>query len=275
VTGGVGNLIAANLVQDHDGYGIAVLPSLDRNVWVTSGNEVRANLVRSSGMTDLALGAPAAGGDCFAGNDAGRSAPPAIELLRGCDSWLAGIGGGSLAPTLNAAVRFIDAIDGSFPHGDWRTQPTPPDQPTMPDPENAPPRPAIPEQSVPQPYRIRALDSIEPAPPTVDKELTVFGIPRATLWWSLLIGLYGYVLPGILYAAWVTIALWDLIRQESQPISFRARWMAVVLLVPFAGPLLYFAFGRSPIPLQLRLMLTVGGLGATIAVSALAALLGG
>jgi hypothetical protein len=88
------------------------------------------------------------------------------------------------------------------------------------------------------------------------------------------IGLYGYVLPGILYAAWVTIALWDLIRQESRPISFRARWMAVVLLVPFAGPLLYFAFGRSPIPAQLRLMLTAGGLGATALISVAAALAG-
>ena len=106
-------------------------------------------------------------------------------------------------------------------------------------------------------------------------DLTVLGTPLATSWWSLLIGLYGYVLPGILYAAWVTIALWDLIRQESQPIPFRARWMAVVLLVPFAGPLLYFAFGWSPIPSQLRLMLTVGGLVATVAISVLAALLGG
>ncbi|MGZ8613831.1 MAG: PLDc N-terminal domain-containing protein [Actinomycetota bacterium] len=275
VTGGVGNLIASNLVQDHESYGIAVLPNIDRNVWVTSGNEVRDNLVRASGLADLALGAPAAGGDCFSGNVAGRTAPPAIELLRGCGSWLADVGGGSLAPTLNAGVRFFDALDGAFPHGEWREQPVPPDQPTMPDPENAPPRPAVPEQSVPQPYRIRAVGSIEPAEPTVDKELTVFGTPLAASWWSLLIGLYGYVLPGILYAAWVTIALWDLIRQESQPISFRARWMAVVLLVPFAGPLLYFAFGRSPLPTQLRLMLTVGGLVATIAISALAALLGG
>jgi plastocyanin len=275
VTGGVGNLITGNLVQDHASYGIAVLPNVDRSVWVTGGNEVRDNLVRDSGLADLALGAPAAGGDCFAGNDAGRTAPPAIELLRGCDSALAGVGGGSLAPTLNAGVRFLDALDGSFPHGDWRSQPAPPEQPTMPDPANAPPRPAIPEQSVPQPYRIRALGWIEPGDPTVTKELTVFGTPLATSWWSLLIGLYGYVLPGILYTAWVTIALWDLIRQESQPIPFRARWMAAVLLVPFVGPLLYFAFGRSPIPSELRLMLTVGGLVATVGISVTAALLGG
>lgn len=275
VTGGTDNRITGNLVQDHPSYGIAVLPNADRQVWVTSGNEVRGNVVRASGLADLALGAPAGGGDCFTDNVAGRTAPPAIELLRGCDSWLARTGGGSIAPTLHSAIRLLDAIDGDFPHGDWRTQPTPPPQPTMPDPAGAPPRPAIPEQSVPQPYRIRAIGSIQAADPTVREELTVFGTPLATSWWSLLIGLYGYVLPGILYAAWVTIALWDLIRQESQPIAFRARWMAVVLLVPFAGPLLYFGFGRSPIPAQLRLMLTVGGVVATLAISALAALLGG
>ena len=275
VTGGVGNLIEGNLVQDHRSYGIAVLPNVDGHVWVTSGNEVRDNVVRSSGLADLALGAPSAGGDCFSGNDAARTSPPAIELLRGCDSWLAGIGGGSFAPTLQAGVRSVDALDGVFPHGDWRSQPAPPDQPSMSDPANAPPRPAIPEQSVPQSFRIRGVGSIEPGTPAVHERLTVFATPLATAWWGLLIGLYGYVLPGVLYGAWVTIALWDLIRQESRPISSRARWMAVVLLVPFAGPLLYFAFGRSPIPSQLRLMLTAGGLVATLAISALAALLGG
>ena len=40
--------------------------------------------------------------------------------------------------------------------------------------------------------------------------------------------------------------------------------------MPFIGPLLYFAFGRSPIPRQLRLILTIGG----IAIYALFVLLG-
>jgi len=37
---------------------------------------------------------------------------------------------------------------------------------------------------------------------------------------------YGYVLPLILIAAWVTIALWDLLRQESMPQGRRLGWMA-------------------------------------------------
>jgi hypothetical protein len=179
---------------------------------------------------------------------------------------------------VNLGTRFLDAQDGVFPHGDWRSQPAPPPQPSMPDAAAAPPRPAIADQTVPQPYRIRPVARIAQASEvdlTVGKELTVFGVPLATSWWSLLIGLYGYVLPGFLYAAWVTIALWDLIRQESQPISYRARWMAIVILVPLGGPILYYAFGRSPIPRELRLMLVVGGSLACLAISGLAALLGG
>ena len=263
-------------MQDHESYGIAVLPNIDRTVWVTRGNEVRDNVVRASGLADLALGGPAAGTDCFEGNDAGRTAPPAISLLRGCDSSLAGIGGGSIAPTLNAAVRFLDALDGSFPHGDWRTQPVPPDQPTMPDPENAPPRPAVPEQSVPQPYRIRAVGSIDPALPSVDKELSRVRNPARHLVVEpadrpLRVRAAGHPLRRLGH---------DRVVGPDQAgvaadLVPGARWMAVVLLAPFAGPLLYFAFGRSPIPSQLRLVLTVGGLVATLSVSALAALLGG
>ncbi len=222
VAGGVDNLITANLIEDQPTYGIAVVPILDRNLWPTAGNEVRDNVVRRSGLADLALAAPSAGGDCFTGNDLSTSEPPAIEALYPCTGLRAFPGGGgSLASSMEALVRSIDARDG---------------------------------------YRIRPVDEISSTPgPTVSKELTVMGLPLATSWWGLLIGLYGYVLPFVLYAAWVAIALWDLIRQESQPLPHRTRWMLVVLVVPFIGPLLYFAFGRSPIPRQLRIMLTAGG----------------
>jgi hypothetical protein len=41
------------------------------------------------------------------------------------------------------------------------------------------------------------------------------------------------------------------------------RRTALILVVPFVGPLLYFAFGRSTIPAELRLMLTAGGVPPT------------
>jgi hypothetical protein len=146
----------------------------------------------------------------------------------------------------------------------------------MQNPLSAPPIPADPS-ALPHSYRIRDLAGIGSAPgPRVSREVVlVFGIPLATSWWSLILGLYAYVLPGFLYGAWLTIALWDLIRQESAPVPFRARWMAIVILMPLLGPILYYAFGRSPIPRQLRLMLVVGGACLYAVVAALAAVFGG
>jgi hypothetical protein len=89
-----------------------------------------------------------------------------------------------------------------------------------------------------------------------------------------LIGLYAYVLPLILYSAWVSIALWDLVRQDAVPNRTRVLWMLAVLVVPLAGPVAYYAFGRSPIQRSLRVMLVVGGLGIYVALMALAIGLG-
>lgn len=99
------------------------------------------------------------------------------------------------------------------------------------------------------------------------------GMPISTSWGSMLLGLYGYLLPFVIYASWVAVAMWDLMRQEGVAIPYRARWMLAVLVVPFAGPLLYFAFGGSPIPRQLRLVFTVGAVAVYLAFVALGALL--
>jgi hypothetical protein len=104
----------------------------------------------------------------------------------------------------------------------------------------------------------------------VSQEVTVLGISLATSWWGVLIGLYAYVLPLILYSAWVSIALWDLVRQDAVPNRTRVLWMIVVLIVPLAGPISYYAFGRSPIQRSLRVMLIAGGLVAYVALTALA-----
>jgi hypothetical protein len=260
ITGGGDNLVAENLVEDSSTYGIGVLPTVDTNVWVASDNVVRDNVVRRSGQADLALGAPAAGGDCFASNDAATSQPPAIEQLYPCSGLRPfPVGGGSLAPTVSA---LSSALAGTVPGDAWRIRPAPPPQPQMQgDPAKAPPVIAVGGQNVPQPYTIRPASEIAFVQgPTVPEEIAIMGMPLATSWGGLLVGLYGYVLPFVLYATWVAVAMWDLIRQESAPLPHRARWMLVVLVVPFLGPLLYFAFGRSPIPRQLRLVLTAGGI---------------
>ncbi|HET9672930.1 MAG TPA: PLDc N-terminal domain-containing protein, partial [Actinomycetota bacterium] len=258
VAGGRGDRVVGNLVEAQATYGIAVIPILDRRLWPAGGNVVEGNVVRDSGRADLGLAAPSAGGDGFCGNDARSSQPAAIELLFPCDGPRPfPAGGGSMAPTINLLSRYLDSLDGEFPHGDWREQPGPP--PGLPgrpgDPAAAPPTPAIPGDVVPGTYRIRSVGDISPAGgPDIGQEVSLMGVPLvATSWWSLILGLYGYVLPFVLYAMWVAIAVWDLVRRETEPTRTRIGWIAVVLLVPFVGPLLYFGLGRSPIPTAMRL----------------------
>ena len=167
-----------------------------------------------------------------------------------------------MAPTITSFARYVAVLGGAVPGGDWCTQPPPPDQPQMEgNPVDAPPIIAIGGENVPQPFRVRDPQAIRTVSgPTVSKEIAIMGVPLATSWGGLLIGLYGYVLPFVLYTTWVAVAMWDLIRQESAPMPHRARWMLIVILVPFIGPLLYYGFGHSPIPRQLRLVLMLGGI---------------
>ena len=262
VAGGRDNLVTQNLVEDHVNLGIAVMPQPDENIWLTEGNEIRDNLVRGSGDADLALGAPAAGGDCFAGNDFATSLPAALEWRNGCGSPLARMASGSLGVGIGPLTRFLEATLGEIEVGDWRSQPPPSAQETMPAALDAPPDPAIAEVAVPQPVRIRDARALDvPASPDVSQEVTVLGVPIAASWWAVLIGLYAYALPLILYSAWISIALWDLVRQEAVPNRTRVLWMVAVLAVPLIGPIAYYAFGDSPIQRSLRVMIVAGGLG--------------
>lgn len=281
VNGGRDNLLTQNLVEDHENFGIALLPSPDENVWLTEGNQIRDNLVRDSGDADLAMAAPAAGGDCFAGNDFSTSLPAAIEWRNGCGSPLRWMAGGDLGVAIGPLVRYLEARSGDLEVGDWRTQSAPPPQESMPGAELAPPNPAIAEVAVPQPVpRIRdPLELVMSASADhhnsdVSQEVAVLGLPISAGFFGILIGLYAYALPLILYSAWVSIALWDLARQEAVPNGVRVGWMAAVLAVPLIGPIAYYVLGGSPIQRSLRVMLVAGGLAIYVALAALGVLLG-
>ena len=73
----------------------------------------------------------------------------------------------------------------------------------------------------------------------------------------------------MLLTAWVVLALWDLLRREDLASRRRLGWMAVTIVVPFIGPVLYFAFGGSSIARSPRLMLVAGGLVVYLALAAL------
>jgi len=128
IWGGSDNLVAENEVRGHDRFGIVAHP----NVVESSGNEIRGNLVANSGEADLALARPAGEGNDFHDNEFETSLPPDIE---------SGTNAGSAEVTdvFDALARQRET--GDFPAGDWRDQPEPGDQPSMPDPV-APPKPA-------------------------------------------------------------------------------------------------------------------------------------
>ena len=272
VLGGRDDLVTENLVDGHAHFGIAVLPSPEGDVTLTEGNEIVDNVVRRSGDADLALGFPAAGGDCFSGNAFATSLPTAIEWRHGCSSWLRDVPGGSLGAAVGPIARYLE---GGVEAGGRRRQPEPPPQPSMPGAEDAPPFPAIPGRAVPGGFTIRDARTLDVrATSDISREVTVLGFPLATSWWGLLLGLYAYALPLILYSAWVSIALWDLVRQEAVPNRTRLWWMIAVIAVPLFGPVAYFVWGRSPIQRSLRVMLVAGGLGIYVALAVLAVLIG-
>jgi plastocyanin len=269
VAGGLDNIVARNRVEGHENYGIAILPNLDRNLWIAGGNRVDDNVVRGSGIADLAMAGPADGGNCFEDNEFDTSLPPAIEVATGCGF---AIGGGEPSVTLELLGRFAESEAEDFPKGDWRTQPEPAPQPGMPGAATAPPAPALVHET---PQRID-VDSVEVpgddgAGTTESGEVTVMGLSlTASSFWTLLISVYGYLLPLILYASWVSIALWDLVRRDDLGTARRLGWMAAILLIPLLGPVSYYVIGRSPISPALRAMLVGGGLIVYAAVAAVA-----
>jgi Phospholipase_D-nuclease N-terminal/Right handed beta helix region len=275
VIGARGAVVTQNLVEGHAAFGIAILPSADGGLWLTQDDEIRDNVVGDSGRADLVLGAPAAGGDCFSGNAFGTSLPPAIEWRHGCASPLRAAAGGSFGADIGPLTRLLDARDDVGGGGDWRSQPPPPPQPQMPDARSAPPAPATADVAVPQPIHIRDARTLDVrASAHVSQEVLVLGSPLAAGWLGLLVGLYAYALPLILYSTWISIALWDLVRQDAVPNRVRIGWMAAIIVVPLIGPIAYYAFGRSPIQGSLRLALVAGGLGVYLVLAALGVALG-
>ena len=269
VGGGRDNQIEGNLVEDQGSYGIALLPNIDANLWLTSGNRVEDNLVRRSGRADLALGAPGGGQDCFTDNDFDTSAPIGIEVVNGCGTSLPGrAGGGEWGASIGLLTRFAEALNGHNRSGDWETGAAPPDQTPMPDAETAAIAMAIPEEVVPGKVTVRSMEELETlagaagAGQRITREVTMLGIPLLAIGpFGVAIGLYGYLFPLMLYTAWVVLSLWDLARREDVTNGNRVLWTAAVLVVPLVGPLAYLIVGGSRIPASMRWILILGGLG--------------
>jgi plastocyanin len=274
--GGNDSRVERNYVLDHINHGILVTPNLDERFWTASGNRVVGNVVQGSGRADLALAAPAGGGNCFQGNQARTSIPVGLQVFQRCAGLRLPVRM-DLSTTLSSLGQVAEANTGAYPRNRPEDQPAPPPQEQLPGGAAAPVRPAV---DVFAGHRVDLAQVPLPAasdqPPVVRKEPTVSGIPvLAASPWTLVFALYGYLLPFVLYAAWTSLALWDLARRDDLGRGAAIGWIAVILLVPFLGVIAYHVLGRPKLPAWLRAAVIGGGLVAYLVVLGVGALLGG
>jgi plastocyanin len=274
--GGNDSRVERNHVLDHVNNGILVTPNLDKHVWTAAGNRVAGNLVEGSGRADLVLAGPAGAGNCFEGNQARTSIPVGLQAFHRCSGPRLPLRM-DLSPTLASLGQVAEANTGAYPRNRPEDQPAPPPQAQLPGGAGAPVQPAV---DVFQQHRVDLATIPLPGPsgrpPTVRKEPTVFGVPLlATSPWQLVFALYGYLLPFVLYAAWTSLALWDLARRDDLSRGAAVGWIAVILLVPFLGVIAYHVLGRPRLPAWLRAAVVGGGLVAYLVVLGVGALLGG
>ena len=274
--GGNDSRVERNRVVDHTHHGILVTPNLDEHLWTSSGNRVVGNVVEGSGRADLALAAPAGAGNCFQGNQARTSIPVGLQAFQRCEGLRLPL---RMDPstTLASLGQVAEANTGAYPVNRPEDQPVPPPQEQLPGGAGAPVRPAV---GVFAAHRVDLAQVPLPGPSdqpaTVRKEPTVFGVPiLAASPWQLVFALYGYLLPFVLYAAWTSLALWDLARRDDLGRGAAIGWIAVILLVPFLGVIAYHVLGRPMLPAWLRAAVVGGGLVAYLVVLGIGALLGG
>ncbi len=170
LAGGIGNLVARNLVYDHTLAGIGVVPLPEQLISPSSHaqnfdarqNRVIGNVVRTSNF-DLVListinAATDAGGNCFSGNQHGTSLPADLEQVAPCT----GPPTGTFQADLSRFASLILATHATPPNYQAVSLPPVPTLPSMPDARHAPARPATHEPS-------RAVNVARvgvPAPPT-------------------------------------------------------------------------------------------------------------
>jgi plastocyanin len=277
LAGGNDTLVQRNRILDHPNHGILVTPNLDEHFWTSSGNRVRDNVIAGSGRADLALAGPAGAGNCFSGNTVRSTVPVGLQAFQSCDGLRLPVRM-DLSTTFASLGLVAQANRGSFPHNRSQDAPPAPPQPQLPGVATAPVHPAV---DIYRDHRVD-LDLIAlPAPPpgkavTVRKEPTVFGVPiLAASAWQVIFGLYGYLLPFALFAAWIALALWDLARRDDLGRGATIAWVVVVLVVPFLGVIAYHALGRPRIPGWLRATMIGGGIAAYVLILGIGAMIGG
>ena len=89
---------------------------------------------------------------------------------------------------------------------------------------------------------------------------------------QMILGLYAYLLPLLLYVVWTTLALWDLGRRAEAKATWV--WTLLILALPFIGPLTYLFLSGTKLAPRIKLI-ALGGGAAYLLVLALGAVIGG
>ena len=276
LTGAQDSVASKNLIVNHELSGIYLHSNIDKNVWQPGGNTVTDNVIRGSGLADITMAGPVQSGNCFAGNDFATTMPGALQLTQPCTGprfpALFEIGSFTRLAGTSAEAN-LGLTDDVF-YGDM---PLPEPQPQMPGGADAPVVPAVNVFADAEPD----VDSIDvPSMPaglevTQEKGFDIMGVTFASAIGGFL-GLYAYVLPLVLYAAWVVIAVWEIItKREDLSRGAGIGWILAILIIPFLGVIVYYIFGKSQIPAAYRWVLLAGGMGTYILFLALGALVAG
>ena len=261
VPGGDFNYIAGNRVIDNPEYGISVLGNVDQNLWMASGNVVERNLVKGSGVADLALAFPAGANNCFADNHAATTLPPLLEATHPCGSPLTLAGGGDQSITMRLLAKYANTGFGapgpSYHPPDFRTIAAPPAQTSMPD-VNSGPAPIMIDAF---PSGTTSSSGLPPAVTALTREGSAMLQPLGFTGYSvvqILLSVYGNLLLFALYAAWLAVAFVELSQRKELGGGTRLGWGALVLAVPILGPIIYYFAGGSRLSRAFRLALVVG-----------------
>ncbi len=292
LAGGMDSLVERNRIVNHERGGVAIIPNLSRNFWMSGGNVIRDNAIAASGYGDMTLYGPALGGNCFSGNDHRHTVPAGLESIAGCGSE-ATAGAQAVADPDRGSVRLPSRTDlgstwsliglateaelGLSTDNDYRQSPPPPDQPQMPEGADAEVVPAV-DVFASYDLDLAAIDvpdlpsDVEVGRSTV---VTAGNVPFGIGGLSTYFGIVGWLMPFTLFAAWVALALLDVVRREDLAPAGKVGWTAGVLVVPFLGAAGYLLAGRPHLPAWLRWVVVVGGLVVLIGVVGVSVVVGG
>ncbi len=275
IAGTQGTLVTKNRIFNHPNAGIWVGTNIDANVYMPIENVIEGNIVEGSGLADLNLSGPGGYGNCFVDNEHSHTMPALLEQKSPCEglrlqaNWEIG----SFATLFG---RVVERGLGLNPDIFYWDMPHPSPQPQMPGGADAPVVPAVNVFASVEPD----LDTVEIPPMPAGLEVTqgkgfnLMGITFASTIGGIL-GLYGYLLPLVLYAAWVAIAVWEIVKRDDMAKGAGIVWILAILVIPFLGVIAYYIFGKSHIAAAYRWALLAGGLGAYLLFLAAGLVVGG